>query len=136
LIGEQGYVQAAERKDGKWDVWLPSGTTGGGDYFVCSHEDYVEVEIETDATPWPENLAMSLSIPAFFVTQRPGWRAIAADLGPVFPEQIMTELDRLESLPPPQFTSRVDRRVMSAANWRRMNGEGEVEPAPAAVAAE
>ena len=65
FVGEQGHVQAAERKDGKWDVFLPAGTTGGGDYFVCSLVNYVEVMTETDATPWPENLAKCLSVPSF-----------------------------------------------------------------------
>ena len=36
---------------------LPGGSTGGGDYFVCSLVDYVEIVTETDATPWPEYLA-------------------------------------------------------------------------------
>ena len=40
--------------------------------------DYVEVVTETDATPWPEFLATSLSVPAFSVAERPGWRPIAA----------------------------------------------------------
>jgi hypothetical protein len=137
FIGEQGHVQAAERKDGKWDAWQPAGSTGAGCYCVASLEDYIEAVTEADATPWPENLAMSLSIPAFFVTQRPGWRAIAADLGPVFPEQIITELDRLESLPPPQFPPRVETRTMSLANWRRLNGETlEADPPRAQLAAE
>jgi hypothetical protein len=131
-----GHVQAAERKDGKWDVWLPGGTTGGGNYFACSLEDYVEVVTEADATPWPEFLATSLSCPAFSVGKHPAWRPIPADnLGP--PDQILIELDKLESLPQPQFPPRVETRTMSLAKWRRLNGEGvEVEPAPVAVAAE
>jgi hypothetical protein len=134
FVAEQSYVQAAERKDGKWDVFLPGGTTGGGDYFVCSLENYVEAVIETDATPWPEFLASSLSVPAFFVTQHPGWRPLANDLDPAFPSQIAAAIDKLESLPQPQFPPRVETRTMSLANWRRLNGE--VEPAPVAVAAE
>jgi hypothetical protein len=137
FVAEQNYVQAAERADGKWDVWEQGGSTGSGYYCVCSLEDYVEAVTENDVMPWLEFFASSLSVPAFFVTQHPGWRAIAADLGPVFPDQILTELDRLESLPPPQFPLRVERRVMAQAQWRRLNGEGvEVEPAPVAVAAE
>jgi hypothetical protein len=137
FVAEQNYVQAAERKDGKWDVWEQGGTTGGGYYSVCSLEDYVEASWAMDATPWPDFLATSLSVPAFFVTQHPGWRPIADDLGgPVFPDQIVSELEKIEALPPPKFSPRVDQRIMSLANWRRMNGEGEVEPAPVAVAAE
>ncbi|MGC2784741.1 MAG: hypothetical protein WA397_13110 [Roseiarcus sp.] len=137
LVGEQGHVQAAERKDGKWDVFLPAGTTGGGSYFVCSLENYVEVMTETHPTPWPENLAMSLSVPAFSVTEHPGWTPRTDNLGPVFPDQIAIELDRLESSPPFQFEPRVDRRVMSSANWRRLNGETiEADPPRAQVAAE
>ena len=136
FIGEQNYVQAAERKDGKWDVFLPGGTTGGGDYFVCSLESYVEAVIETDATPWPDFLASSLSVPAFFVTQHPGWRTLANDLDPALPSQIVAAIDKLKSLPQPQFPPRVETRTMSLANWRRLNGEGEVEPAPVAVAVE
>jgi hypothetical protein len=134
FVAEQHHVQAAERKDGKWDVWEQGGTTGGGYYSVCSLEDYVEAVIEADATPWPEFLASSLSVPAFFVTQHPGWRPLANDLGPAFPSQFAAAIDKLESLPQPQFPPRVETRTMSLANWRRLNGE--VEPAPVAVAAE
>ena len=107
---------------------------GGGYYSVCSLEDYVEASWAMDATPWPDFLASSLSVPAFFVTQHPGWRPLANDLGPAFPSQIAAAIDKLESLPQPQFPPRVETRTMSLANWRRLNGE--VEPAPVAVAAE
>jgi hypothetical protein len=137
FVAEQGHVEAAERKDGKWDVFLQGGSTGAGDYFVCALVDYVETLTESDTTPWPDFLANSLSVPAFHVPDRPWWGAIAADFGHALPDQIAIELDRLESSPPLRFELRVDRRVMSLANWRRLNGEGvEVEPAPVAVAAE
>jgi hypothetical protein len=139
LVGEQGHVDAVQRKDGTtWDVYLPAGSTGGGDYRACSLVDYVEVVTETYATPWLDFLATSLSIPGFFVTQHPGWRPIADDLGgPVFPDQIVSELDRLEAQQPHHFPPRIDTRVMRLAAWREMNGEGvEVEPSPVAVAAE
>jgi hypothetical protein len=136
FIGEQGHVQAAERKDGKWDVYLPAGSTGAGDYFVCELVAYVEVETETDATPWPEFLATSLSCPAFSIAKHPAWRPIPADnLGP--PDQILIELDKLESLPPPQFGPRVENRTMSLATWRRLNGETlDADPLRAQLAAE
>lgn len=137
FIAEQGHVQAAERKDGKWDVFLPGGSTGAGDYFVCTLVDYVETLTELDTTPWPELLANSLSVPAFHVADRPGWGAIAADFGAASPDQIAIELDRLELSPPFQFEPRVDRRVMSSANWRRLNGETiEADPPRAQLAAE
>jgi hypothetical protein len=136
FIGEQGHVQAAERKDGKWDVYLPAGSTGAGDYFVCELVAYVEVETETDATPWPEFLATTLSCPAFSIAKHPAWRPIPADnLGP--PDQILIELDKLESLPPPQFGPRVENRTMSLATWRRLNGETlDADPPRAQLAAE
>ena len=103
---------------------------------MCELVAYVQVVTEADATPWPEFLATSLSCPAFSVAKHPAWRPIPAyNLGP--PDQILIELDKLESLPQPQFPPRVETRTMSLANWRRLNGEGvEVEPAPVAVAAE
>jgi hypothetical protein len=102
FVGEQGHIQAVPRKDGKFDVWHPAGSTGAGDYRVCELVAYVEVVMERDATPWPEFLATSLSVPAFSVKQHPGWRPIPADnLGP--PDQILIELDKLESQPPISF---------------------------------
>jgi hypothetical protein len=76
--------------------------------------------------------------PRFFVTQHPGWRPIATDdLGPVFPDQIVMDLDKLESLPAPKFSPRLDQRTMSLANWRRLNGETiEADPPRAQLAAE
>jgi hypothetical protein len=123
FIGEQGHVEAVQRKDGTtWDVYLPAGSTGAGDYCVCELVAYVEVVTEADATPWPEFLATSLSCPAFSVAQHPAWRPIPADnLGP--PDQILIELDKLESLPQPQFPPRVETRVMTLAQWRALNGE-------------
>jgi hypothetical protein len=137
LIGEKGHVEATEREDGKLDVFVPGGSTGAGDYFVCALENFVETFTESDTMPWPENLANSLSIPAFHVAEPPRWRAIAADRGPVFPDQIAAEIDSLESQPPYRFEPRVETRVMTLAAWRRLNGEAvEVEPAPVAVAAD
>ena len=139
FIAERGHAQAAERKDGKWEVYLPGGGTGAGDYFVCAISNFVEVTTETGTTPWPEFLASSLSVPAFFVTQHPGWRPLANDLGPAFPDQIVIELSRLESQPPYHFEPRVSTRVMPLAAWREMRAsakESEVPPAPVAVAAE
>ena len=75
FVGEQGHVQAAERKDGKWDVFLPAGSTGGGDYFVCTLVDYVEVLTEADATPWPEFLANESFCPRFFCRGASGMEA-------------------------------------------------------------
>ena len=137
-IAEQGSVEAAPEKDGRWSVYIPGGSTSGGNYLTCNLIDFVEVTTETDAPPWLDFLATSLSVPAFFVTQHPAWRPITADnLGPVFPDQIVRELDRLEAQPPHHFPPRIDTRVMPLAAWREMNGEGvEVPPAPVAVAAE
>jgi hypothetical protein len=73
FIAERGHAQAAERKDGKWEVFLPVGSTGAGDYFVCAISNFVEVTTETDTTPWPENLAKCLSVPSFYVSERSGW---------------------------------------------------------------
>jgi hypothetical protein len=132
FIGEQNHVQAEKRKDGKWDVFLPGPTTGGGDYFVCSLSNYVEIVTETDATPWPENLAKCLSVPSFYVTDRSGWDPVDDPL----PAAVTDALNRLEQ-PPHHFEPRVSTRVMTLTAWRELNGKGvEVEPAPVAVAAE
>jgi hypothetical protein len=92
-VAEQGYVEAAPEKDGRWGVFIPGGSTSGGDYLTCDLVDFVEVVTETDATPWPEFLASSLSVPAFFVTQHPGWRPLANDLDPAFPSQIAAAIE-------------------------------------------
>ena len=66
FVGEQGHIEAVQRKDGTtWDVYLPAGSAGGGDYRVCELVAYVEVVTETDATPWPEFLAQVLPAPLF-----------------------------------------------------------------------
>jgi hypothetical protein len=136
-VGEEGHVKATPRSDGRYDVWLPGGSSNGGEVVVCDCVDYVDLTVETDATPWPDFFATSLSVPAFFVTQHPGWRPIATDVGPVFPERIGIELDKLESSPPFRFVPRVDQRTMSLANWRRLNGETlEADPFRAQLAAE
>src|SRR5260370_1115510 len=47
FVGEQGHVEAVQRKDGTtWDVYLPAGSTGAGDYCVCELGAYVEVVTE------------------------------------------------------------------------------------------
>ena len=137
-VAEHGDVEAVHEKDGHWSIYIPGGSTSGGNYLTCDLVDFVEVTTETDAPPWLDFLATSLSVPAFFVTQHPGWRPIADAIGgPVFPAQIVAELDRLEAQPPHHFPPRIDTRVMRLAAWREMNGEPvEVEPAPVAVAAE
>jgi hypothetical protein len=133
FIAERGHAQAAERKDGKWDVFLPGGGTGAGDYFVCAISNFVEVTSEADATPWPENLAKCLSVPSFYVSDRSGWDPVDDPS----PAAVTDALNRLEAQPPHHFEPRVSTRTMSLAAWREMNGEGvEVEPSPVAVAAE
>jgi hypothetical protein len=127
FIAEQGHAQAAERKDGKWDVFLPGGGTGAGDYFVCAISNFVEVTTEADATPWPENLAKCLSVPSFYVSDRSGWDPVDDPS----PAAVTDALNRLESQPPHHFEPRVSTRTMSMAAWREMNGEpAEAEPVP------
>jgi hypothetical protein len=132
FVAEQHHVQAAERADGKWDVFLPGGTTGGGDYFVCSISNYVEIVSETDATPWPENLAKCLSVPSFFVSERSWWDPVDDHL----PAAVADALSRLEAHPPHHFEPRVSTRVMPLAAWREMNGETIEADPPRAMAAE
>jgi hypothetical protein len=133
-IAEQGHVEAAQRSDGQWEIFLPGDSTSGGDYLTCDLVDFVEVTETRDATPWPENLAMALSVPSFFVTERAGWIALESSIPP---GSIASALRALESLPPHRYEPRVDTRVMRPAAWRELNGEVvEAEPAPGAVAAE
>jgi hypothetical protein len=132
-VAEQGYVQAAEEKDGRWSVFIPGGSTSGGDYLTCDLVDFVEVTTETDATPWPEGLANTLSVPAFFVTEASGWDAL--ENRPVYPGDITRALNRLESREPQHLQPRVSERVMTLAAWCEMHGEvAEAEPAPALAA--
>jgi hypothetical protein len=99
---------------------------------VCSLSNYVEIVTETDATPWPENLAKCLSVPSFYVTDRSGWDPVDDPL----PAAVTDALNRLEQ-PPHHFEPRVSTRVMTLTAWRELNRKGvEVEPAPVAVAAE
>ena len=127
FIAERGHAQAAERKDGKWDVFLPGGGTGAGDYFVCAISNFVEVTSEADATPWPENLAKCLSVPSFYVSDRSGWDPVDDPS----PAAVTDALNRLESQPPHHFEPRVSTRTMSMAAWREMNGEpAEAEQVP------
>jgi hypothetical protein len=132
-VAEQGYVEAAPEKDGRWGVFIPGGSTSGGEYLTCDLVDFVEVVTETDGTPWPEYLANALSVPAFFVTEPSGWDAL--ENRPAHPDDITRALSWLESRPPHHWSPGVSERVMTLAAWREMNGEvAEAEPAPAAAA--
>jgi hypothetical protein len=123
-IGEQGYVEAAPEKDGRWSVFIPGGSTSGGHYLTCDLRDFVDVVTETDATPWPENLAKSLSVPAFFVTERSGWKALDGSMdGSISFGENERALNALESQQPHHFPPRVLERVMTLAAWREMNGD-------------
>jgi hypothetical protein len=64
-VAEHGDVEAVHEKDGHWSIFVPGGSTSGGQYLICDLIDFVEEVTETDATPWPENLAQGLSVPAF-----------------------------------------------------------------------
>jgi hypothetical protein len=133
-VAEQGYVEAAPEKDGRWRVFIPGGSTSGGYYLTCALVDFVEVVTETDATPWLENLARALSVSAFYATEPPGWRPLehASTSG----SSIAHALTQLESRPPYHYPPSIETRVMRLAAWRELNGEiAEAEPA-AALAAE
>jgi hypothetical protein len=131
-IGEQGYVQAAPRSDGQWDVYIPGSSHSGGNYYVCTLDDFVDVVTETDDTPWPENLAEALAVPAFYVADRPAWAAV--DSGSL--HSIARALDKLESQTRRHFDPRVDKRLVTLAAWRAAGNEvAEVEP-PQVLAAE
>ena len=130
-IAEQGYVQAAQRSDGKWEVFIPGGATSSGDYLTCDLIDFVEVVTEEDATPWPENLAAALSVPAFYVTERAWWKFA----GPHDHILFARTLQELQSLPPHHFEPRVSTRVVRLEDWRAANPDvGETEPPPALAA--
>jgi hypothetical protein len=128
-VGVWGRVEAAPEKDGRWSVFVPGGSTSPGNYYTCELVELVEVTTETDATPWPEYLAKSLSVPAFLVTERPGWKP----LNSVYHDEIPRALNALESQPTLHFPPRVENRVMTLASWREMNGDVvEAEAARAA----
>jgi hypothetical protein len=129
IVAEQGHVQASPRADGKWNVFLPGGSTSGGQVIACDLVDHVDVRTETDATPWPVCLASSLAVPAFYVTEPPGWAA-PTDIS-YSPHEILRALDRLETKPSHHFAPRVEERTMRLAVWRQINGDAvEAEPAP------
>ena len=133
-IAEEGCVKAEMEKDGRWGVFIPGGSTGGGQQIVCDLVDFVEVTEEKDATPWPENLAEGLSVPSFYATERSGWKSLES---PASPNSIASALQSLESQPSHHFPPRIETRVMRLAAWRELNGEvADAELAPAAVAAE
>jgi hypothetical protein len=132
-IAEQGSVEAAPEKDGRWGVFIPGGSTSGGNHLTCDLVDFVEVLDEWDATPWPENLAKCLSVPSFYVSERSWWNPVDDHS----PAAVSDALNRLEAQPPHHFEPRIETRVMRLEAWREMNGEVvEAEPAPAAVVAE
>ena len=133
-IAEWGHVQGVQERDGRWSVFIPGGSTSGGQHIACDLVDFVEVTEEKDATPWPENLAEGLSVPSFYATERSGWKSLES---PASPNSIASALQSLESQPSHHFPPRIETRVMRLAAWRELNGEvADAELAPAAVAAE
>jgi hypothetical protein len=107
-IAEQGSVEAAPEKDGRWGVFIPGGSTSGGHYLTCDLVDFVEVLDEWDATPWPENLAKCLSVPSFYVSERSWWNPMDDHS----PAAVSDALNRLEAQPPHHFEPRIETRVM------------------------
>ena len=133
-IAEWGHVQGVQERDGRWSVFIPGGSTSGGQHIACDLVDFVEVTEEKDATPWPENLAEGLSVPSFYATERSGWKSLESHASP---SSIASALQSLESQPSHHFPPRIETRVMRLAAWRELNGEvADAELAPAAVAAE
>ena len=122
-FAEEGVGIAKRRADGLYDVAIPDGTWRNGDqrvaYRTCSRVDWVEVTTSTPRLYYPPGpLPTEIAIPALRGGDPPGWSPLEMSLGG-YPDTVLRELDRLESLPPGSgMSENVKTQRMPAEQWR------------------
>ena len=119
ILGAEKQSAASPRPDGKYDVTIGGGTTGGSWCTVASLAEFAEVELtEHPSRGLPEQLAIAIRIPGMTLADAPGWDCPTDRTAPAFPDDVINRLDELENrAPAAPLPPRVSTKLIPVSKW-------------------